>query len=58
MLGTLKNAALAGGLALNLFNKQTAVPATVSSIFLIVYFIWLSFWQDREERGLVEEGED
>ena len=58
MLGTLKNAALAGGLALNLFDKQTAVPATVSSIFLIVYFIWLSFWQDREKRGLVEEGED
>ena len=58
MLGTLKNAALAGGLALNLFNKQTAVPATVSSIFLIVYFIWLSFWQDREKRGLVEQGED
>jgi BASS family bile acid:Na+ symporter len=53
MLGTLKNAALAGGLALSLFNKQTAVPATVSSIFLIVYFIWLSFWQDRG-REMVE----
>jgi len=47
MLGTLKNAALAGGLALSLFNQETAVPATVSSIFLIVYFIWLSFWEDR-----------
>ncbi len=47
MLGTLKNAALAGGLALNLFDKPTAVPATVCTIFLIVYFIWLSFWHDR-----------
>jgi BASS family bile acid:Na+ symporter len=47
MLGTLKNAALAGGLALSLFNKQTAVPATVCAIFLIAYFIWLSFWQER-----------
>jgi BASS family bile acid:Na+ symporter len=47
MLGTLKNSALAGGLALSLFNKQTAVPATVCAIFLIVYFIWLSFWQER-----------
>jgi BASS family bile acid:Na+ symporter len=47
MLGTLKNAALAGGLALSLFNKQTAVPATVCAIFLIVYFIWLSFWLER-----------
>ena len=52
MLGTLKNAALAGGLALSLFNKQTAVPATVSSIFLIVYFIWLSFWHDRGRKVL------
>jgi BASS family bile acid:Na+ symporter len=47
MLGTLKNAALAGGLALSLFNKQTAVPATVCAIFLVGYFIWLSFWEDR-----------
>jgi BASS family bile acid:Na+ symporter len=47
MLGTLKNAALAGGLALSLFDKQTAVPATVCAIFLIVYFIWLSFWLER-----------
>jgi BASS family bile acid:Na+ symporter len=53
MLGTLKNAALAGGLALSLFNQQTAVPATVCAIFLIVYFIWLSFWQDRS-RGRPE----
>jgi BASS family bile acid:Na+ symporter len=55
MLGTLKNAALAGGLALSLFNQQTAVPATVSSIFLIVYFIWLSFWQERGS-GLLGKG--
>jgi len=52
MLGTLKNAALAGGLALNLFDKQTAVPATVCAIFLIVYFLWLSFWHDREKKRL------
>jgi len=47
LLGTLKNAALAGGLALNLFDQQTAVPATVCAIFLIIYFIWLSFCHDR-----------
>jgi BASS family bile acid:Na+ symporter len=54
MLGTLKNAALAGGLALSLFNKQTAVPATVCAIFLIVYFIWLSFWLERRKKRLDE----
>ena len=58
MLGTLKNSALAGGLALSLFDKQTAVPATVSTVFLIVYFIWLSFWQDRgRERYSGREGQ-
>jgi len=47
LLGTLKNAALAGGLALSLFGKATAVPATVCAIFLIIYFIWLSFLHER-----------
>jgi BASS family bile acid:Na+ symporter len=43
LLGTLKNYGLAGGLALALFSKWTAVPATVSVIFMIVYIIWLGF---------------
>ena len=41
LLGTLKNYGVAGGLALALFSKQTAVPATVSVIFMIIYVIWL-----------------
>jgi BASS family bile acid:Na+ symporter len=52
MLGTMKNAALAGGLALSLFNQETAVPATVCAVFLIVYFIWLSAWHDRSRKRL------
>jgi len=43
LLGTQKNTGLAAGLALALFNDQTAIPATVSTIFMIVYIIWLSF---------------
>jgi BASS family bile acid:Na+ symporter len=43
LLGTLKNYGLAGGLALALFSKQTAVPAAVSVVFMIVYIIWLGF---------------
>jgi bile acid:Na+ symporter, BASS family len=43
LLGTLKNYGLAGGLALALFSKKTSVPATVSSVFMIVYIIWLEF---------------
>jgi BASS family bile acid:Na+ symporter len=43
LLGTLKNYGLAGGLALALFSKQTAVPATVSVIFMVVYIIWLGY---------------
>ncbi len=33
---------LAAGLALSLFSDQTAVPATVTTIFMLVYMIWLS----------------
>jgi len=43
LLGTLKNYGLAGGLALALFSKKTAAPATVSAVFMIVYIIWLEF---------------
>jgi bile acid:Na+ symporter, BASS family len=42
LLGTLKNYGIAGGLALQLFSKRTAVPATVSCVFMIVYIIWLN----------------
>ncbi|OGP88880.1 MAG: hypothetical protein A2156_02455 [Deltaproteobacteria bacterium RBG_16_48_10] len=41
LLGTIKNYGLAGGLSLALFSTQTAVPATVSTIFMIVYIAWL-----------------
>lgn len=47
LLGTLKNAALAGGLALSLFGEVAAVPPTVCAVFLILYFIWLSFRHSR-----------
>ena len=43
LLGTLKNYGLAGGLALALFSKQTSVPATVSTVFMTVYILWLEF---------------
>jgi BASS family bile acid:Na+ symporter len=43
LLGTIKNYGLAGGLSLALFSKDTAVPATVSTIFMTVYIIWLGF---------------
>ncbi len=43
LLGTLKNYGIAGGLALTLFGRKTALPATVSSVFMIVYIIWLDF---------------
>ncbi len=43
LLGTLKNQALAGGLALTLFNQEASLPAAVSSAIMIVYIIWLDF---------------
>jgi len=47
LLGTLKNYGIAGGLALALFSKKTAIPATVSCVFMIVYIIWLGFEKRR-----------
>ena len=41
LLGTLKNYGLAGGLALSLFSRKTALPATVSAVFMITYIVYL-----------------
>jgi bile acid:Na+ symporter, BASS family len=43
LLGTLKNYGLAGGLALSFFDTNTALPSTVSVVFMIIYIIWLEF---------------
>ena len=42
-LGTMKNYALAGAIALNVFNKQAALPALVFSVVMFIYTIWLKF---------------
>jgi BASS family bile acid:Na+ symporter len=47
LLGTHKNTGLAAGLALTLFSQKTAVPATITTIFMLVYMIWLSIRQHR-----------
>jgi len=47
LLGTLKNLGIAGGLALSLFSKETALPAAVYNIFMILYFIWLDLRRSR-----------
>jgi len=43
LLGTLKNYGLAGGLALTLFSRKSALPATISAIFMITYIVYLQF---------------
>jgi BASS family bile acid:Na+ symporter len=43
LLGTLKNYALAAGLALSLFSNETALPAAVFMIFMMTYIAWLDF---------------
>ncbi len=47
LLGTLKNYGLAGGLALAVFETSTALPAVVSTTFMVVYVIWLGFLRAR-----------
>ncbi|MGA2782684.1 MAG: hypothetical protein ABSF13_12320 [Smithella sp.] len=41
--GTLKNQGIAGGLAIALFEKESALPSAVYSIFMILYIIWLDW---------------
>jgi len=45
LLGTIKNYGLAAGIALSLFSKESALPATVSTIFMFIYVIWIGFKQ-------------
>ncbi len=47
LLGTIKNYGLAAGVSLALFSKESALPATVSTIFMFVYVIWMGFKQRR-----------
>jgi len=42
-LGTMKNYALAGAIALNVFNKQAALPALVFTVVMFIYTIWLKY---------------
>jgi bile acid:Na+ symporter, BASS family len=41
LLGTLKNYGLAGGIALTVFNKEAALPATIFIVFMFAYELWL-----------------
>jgi len=47
LLGTLKNAGFASGLALILFNEQMAVPSTIFTIFMLCYIILLDLKKRR-----------
>jgi len=49
LLGTLKNYGMAAGISLALFGRKTALPATVSTIFMIIYIIWLNY---RTKKGV------
>ena len=55
LLGTLKNYGIAGGLALALFSKEAASPSTVSSVFMIIYIIWLE-WKLHRGKVRVKKG--
>jgi len=50
LLGTLKNAGTAAGIALILFGKTAALPAAVVTTFMIIYFVWLGLRQQWSKR--------
>jgi predicted Na+-dependent transporter len=41
LLGTSKNAGFAAGLALTLFDRETAIPSTIQTISMLSYIIFL-----------------
>ena len=47
LLGTSKNAGFAAGLALALFGRQTAIPSTIQTIFMLSYVIFLDLKKRR-----------
>ena len=47
LLGTLKNYGTAAGLGLVIYGKQAALPATVATISMILYAIWLGLRPSR-----------
>jgi BASS family bile acid:Na+ symporter len=42
-LGTMKNYGMAGAIALNVFNKQAALPALIFAIVMFAYTIWVKY---------------
>jgi len=50
LLATLKNYGLAGGLALTLFQRRTAMPAAVASVVMVVYIVYLDLKMRRGQR--------
>jgi len=58
LLGTLKNYGLAAGIALSLFSKESALPATLFTIFMFVYVIWIGFkqrWAGGDTRQIIPQ---
>jgi len=41
--GTLKNQGIAGGLAIEIFAKEVALPSAIYSMFMILYIMWLDW---------------
>ena len=48
LLGSLKNAGLAAGIALNFYNEATSVPGAVVSVFYAMYFIYLGNYASKD----------
>ena len=43
LLGTMKDCGLAGGIALILFNRKTALPSLIFAVFTFIYINWFKY---------------
>lgn len=48
LLGTMKNYGVASGVALTFLPRESALPATLGTIFMILFVMWLDFRKRRQ----------
>ncbi len=49
LLGTMKNYGVASGIALTFLPSESALPATLGTIFMILFVMWLDFRKSRQK---------
>ena len=58
LMGTMKDCGLAGGIALILFNRETALPSLIFAVFTFIYINWFKYKRRHIINGSNNEGKN